>query len=54
MLQQREEWTNQPRGAVVTETEDIDSDNKVSLMPPLIYPEDSDDKEDNHCEYPRK
>ena len=40
--QQREEWTHQPRGVVVTETEDSDSENKDSVIHLLIYPEDSD------------
>ena len=37
---QMEEWTHQPRGAVVTDKEKIDSDEEDSMMYPLIYPED--------------
>ena len=33
---QREEWTHHPRGAVVTDTDDIDSNDKDIVMPPLI------------------
>ena len=43
--QQREECTHQPRGAVATDTEDSNSDDKYIVMPPLIYPEESNDKE---------
>ena len=32
--QQRGEWTRHSRGAVVTDTEDRDSDNEDSVMPP--------------------
>ena len=45
--QQREEWTHQPHGSVVTETEGRDSDNKDRVKHLLIYPEDPDDKDDN-------
>ena len=30
---------------MVTDMEDSDLDNKDSMMPPLIYPEESDDEE---------
>ena len=40
--QQREEWDYQPRGYVFIETEKSDSDDKDSVMPSLIYPEESD------------
>ena len=36
--QKREEWTHHPRGAMVTDTEDSDSDNEDSVINPLIYP----------------
>ena len=51
-LHQREDWANQPHGAVVTDTEDSNSENEDSMIPPLIYPEDSDNKEDDPHEYP--
>ena len=35
--QQREERTNHPRGPVATDTEDSDSEDEYSMMPPLIY-----------------
>ena len=47
MLQQREEWNYQARGAVVTYMEDIDQDDKGILKPTLIYPDNSNDNEDN-------
>ena len=50
MLQQREEWNHQPRGAVVIDTEDSDLDKEDSVIPPLIYTEYSDDKEYHPCE----
>ena len=34
--QQREEWTHQPHGAVVTDMEDIDPDEKNSVITLLI------------------
>ena len=40
--QQREDWTRHHRGAVVIDTEDIDPDDKYSVMHLLIFPEDSD------------
>ena len=40
--QQREDWTRHHRGAVVIDTEDINPDDKYSVMPLLIFPEDSD------------
>ena len=43
--QQREEWTHQPCGAVVTYMEDRKSDDKDSVIPLLIYPEDYDNNE---------
>ena len=43
--QQREEWNHYPRGGVVIDTEDSDSDNKDSVTSPLIHPEDSNDEE---------
>ena len=49
MLQQREEWNHQPRGAVVIDTEDSDLDKEDSVIPPLIYTEYSDDKEYHPC-----
>ena len=45
--QQREEYTHQPHGAVVTYTEDSDSYDKDILMPKLIYPEDFNNEEDD-------
>ena len=42
---QWEECTNQPRGAVSTYMEDINSDDKDSVMLPLIYPEESNNEE---------
>ena len=48
--QQREEWTHHTHSSVVTYMEDRNSDEEGSGMPPLISPEDSDDKEDNPCE----
>ena len=48
---QREGWTHQTCCAMVTDTKDRDFDDKDNLMPPLIYPEDSDYKEDDPCEY---
>ena len=36
MPHQREECTHQPRGALVTDTADIDSDDEDSVMPQLI------------------
>ena len=50
--QQREEWTNQTCGVVVTDTEDINSDDGDRFTPPLIYQEDSNDEENNPCESP--
>ena len=43
-LQQSKEWTNQLRGAVVTDTEDSDSDDEDTLMTSSIYTEDSNYK----------
>ena len=43
--QHKKEWNNWPRRVVVSNTEDIDSDNKDSAIPPLIYHEDSHDEE---------
>ena len=34
---QKEKWTHQPRGAVVTDMEDSDLDEEDSVMPTLIY-----------------
>ena len=34
-----------PRGAVATDTEDSNLNNKDIMMPPLIYPEESDNEE---------
>ena len=50
MRQHREEWTLQPHGAVVTDMEVSNSDNEESVMPLLIYPEESNNKEDTPCE----
>ena len=50
--QQREEWTHYPHGAVVADTEDRKSDKKDCVIPPLIYPEDYDNKEDDPRESP--
>ena len=52
--QQREIWTHQPPVTVVTETEDIISYEKDSVMHTLIHLEDSDDKEDGHINSPSK
>ena len=41
MSYQREEWTRQTRCAVFTDTKYSNWDNKESVMPLLIYPEDS-------------
>ena len=38
------EWTNQLRGAVVTDTKDSDSDDEDTLTTPSIYTEDSNYK----------
>ena len=46
--QHREEWTHRSHHVVVTDTEDIYSYDKGSVMPPLIYPEEYDDKEDDN------
>ena len=46
-LQQREECTNYPSGAVVIYTEDRNSDDEDSVMPPFIYLEDSNEEEDD-------
>ena len=43
--QQGEEWTHHTHGAVVTYTEEINSDDKDSMMPLLIYPEESNNEE---------
>ena len=43
----RMEWTHQPLDVVVTDMEEINSDDKYSVMPPLIYPEDSGNEKDN-------
>ena len=51
---QREEWNHQPCGAMVTNTEDSNSDDEDSLMPLLIYPEDYDNEYNNHHIYPSK
>ena len=51
-LQQMEEWTNQPHGAVSTYTEERNLEDEYSMMISLIYPEDSNDKEDNHRKSP--
>ena len=51
MPQQREERTNHPRGAVITDTEDSNFYNKDRVMPPLISPEKYDEKYDNPHEY---
>ena len=37
---------------MVTDTEESNSDNEESVIPPLIYLEESDDKEYNICESP--
>ena len=50
MPHQREEWTHQPCGAVVTDMEESDSEDKDRGMNLIIYPEDSGDKE----EYPHE
>ena len=36
--QQRGEWTHHSCSAVATDTEDSDSDNEDSVIPPLICP----------------
>ena len=36
---QMEECTNQPHGVMVTDTEDSNSNNEDSVIPPLIYPD---------------
>ena len=46
-LNHREEWTHQTHHAMLTNTEDSDSENEKSMMPLLIYLEDSKDMEDN-------
>ena len=38
--QQREDWTHHLHGAVVTDTEESDSDYEDSVMTLLIYPEE--------------
>ena len=43
--QQRKEWDHHPHGSVVTDTDDSDLDDKDSVMPLLIYPENSEDEE---------
>ena len=43
--QQREEWTHHPCGTLVAYMEDSDSYYKDSVIPPLIYPEESDNEE---------
>ena len=50
--QQREEWTQQIRGAVVIDTDDRNSEDKDSVMPTLIYLENSGEEEDDPCESP--
>ena len=47
----REEWIHHPCGAVVTETEDSNLDYKDSVIPPLIYLEESEN-EDSMIEPP--
>ena len=42
---QRGEWTHHPRGAMVIDMDYSNSDDEDIFMPPLIYPEDSDNKE---------
>ena len=49
-LQQREKWYHQPQGAGVIDTDNRDLDDEDSMMPLLIYPEDSNNEEDNPCE----
>ena len=43
--QKREEWNHHPCSALVADTGDSDSNDEDSVMPPLIYSEDSDNKE---------
>ena len=50
-LQQRVYWAHQPHDAVATDTEDIHSDGKEIVIPPLIYPEEFDNDEDHLHEY---
>ena len=49
--QQREEWTHQPCGAVVIDTDDSDLDDEDSVIPPLIYLEDYCNKDQYALEY---
>ena len=51
-MDERDEWTHNPSGTVVTDTDDRDSEYKDIPRPPLMHLDYYDDKEDDLCEAP--